>query len=270
MRQKYVCGTRELPATAMLTVQSFTKAMASELDTLSNIELDYFTAPTSVSPLSIEGTFDSLISATACLSQLKAQLGRWNGVSPRFLATSRSVCLVTDIQFVVACFSAHPLVNALRELTSAPVHGILEAPLLFASTLGASVGILTTSPRWVPLLTHDIHSLRLSSLNSCGVVSSGLSVLDLEHLPREQVIGRLSEVAKQELDENRGCDVIILGCAGMVGLDKIIEEACTPGITVLDPVSCAIELCAAAVNMGAKTSKAGIYAPASGQGLSGR
>lgn len=45
-------------------------------------ELDFFTAPTSVSPLSIEGSFDSLISATACLSQLKGQLGRWDGVSP--------------------------------------------------------------------------------------------------------------------------------------------------------------------------------------------
>jgi len=173
-------------------------------------------------------------------------------------------------QFVVACFSAHPLVNALRELTSAPVYGILEAPLLFASTLGASIGILTTSPRWVPLLTHDVHSLHLSSLNSCGVVSSGLSVLDLENLPRDQVIRRLSEVARVELDERRGCDVIILGCAGMVGLEEYIKDACTPGITVLDPVRCAVELCGGAVRMGVRTSKAGIYAPASGQGLSGR
>ena len=168
-------------------------------------------------------------------------------------------------QFVVACFSAHPLVPALRELTSSPVHGILEAPLLFASTLGSAIGILTTSPRWVPLLKHDVHSLNLSSLNSCGVVSSGLSVLDLEHLPRDQVVGRLSEVAKHELDEKRGCDVIILGCAGMVGLEQVIKEACTPGMTVLDPVRCAVELCAGAIRMGARTSKAGIYAPANEQ-----
>jgi allantoin racemase len=167
-----------------------------------------------------------------------------------------------DEQFVVACFSAHPLVNGLRELTSAPVHGILEAPLLFASTLGSAVGILTTSPRWVPLLKHDVHSLHLSSLNTCGIVSSGLSVLDLENLPREQVIRRLSEVAKIELDQARGCDVIVLGCAGMVGLEQIIRDACTPGMTVLDPVRCAVELCGGAVRMGVRTSKAGIYAPA--------
>jgi hypothetical protein len=55
--------------------------MASSLPTSSDYELDFFTAPTSVSPLSIEGSFDSLISATACLSQLKGQLARWDGVS---------------------------------------------------------------------------------------------------------------------------------------------------------------------------------------------
>jgi allantoin racemase len=87
-------------------------------------------------------------------------------------------------------------------------------------------------------------------------------VLDLEHLPRDQVVRRLSQVAKTELDEKRGCDVIVLGCAGMVGLEQVIRDACTPGMTVLDPVRCAVELCGAAVRMGVRTSKAGIYAPA--------
>lgn len=54
--------------------------MAASLPTSPDYELDFFTAPTSVSPLSIEGSFDSLISATACLSQLKNQLDRWDGV----------------------------------------------------------------------------------------------------------------------------------------------------------------------------------------------
>lgn len=69
--------------------QSFTTAMASSLPTSSDYELDFFTAPTSVSPLSIEGSFDSLISATACLSQLKGQLPRWDGVSQS--------CLLLDV-----------------------------------------------------------------------------------------------------------------------------------------------------------------------------
>lgn len=65
--------------------------MASSLPTSSDYELDFFTAPTSVSPLSIEGTFDSLISATACLSQLKSQLGRWDGVSRHHCTLPSSV-----------------------------------------------------------------------------------------------------------------------------------------------------------------------------------
>lgn len=139
---------------------------------------------------------------------------------------------------------------------------ILESPLLFASTLGSRVGILTTSPRWEPLLTHDISALHLSAQNAAGVVSSGLSVLDLEDLPREQVMDRLCEVARVELQDRRGADVIVLGCAGMVGLERAVREACQPGMVVLDPVRCALEMCLSLLRMGGKTSKLGIYAPA--------
>jgi len=174
----------------------------------------------------------------------------------------RAPRVTADAQFVVACFSAHPLTAALRELTDAPVMSILESPLLYASTLGSRVGILTTSPRWEPLLMHDIASLHLTAQNAAGVASSGLSVLDLEDLPREKVIMRLCEVAVEELQERRGADVIVLGCAGMVGLQGAIRAACAPGMVVLDPVRCALEMCVSLVRMGGKTSKLGIYAPA--------
>lgn len=163
---------------------------------------------------------------------------------------------------MVACFSAHPLTNALRELTSAPVMSILEAPLLYASTLGSRVGILTTSPRWEPLLNHDVASLHLTGQNAAGVVSSGLKVLDLESLPREQVMRRLCDKAREELQDRRQADVIVLGCAGMVGLDTAIREACRPGMVVLDPVRCALEMCVSLIRIGGKTSKIGIYATA--------
>jgi Asp/Glu/hydantoin racemase len=218
---------------------SFSIAMQSTLT--STFPLDFFTPSHPASPLSIEGTTDSIISAAACLHDLSSRLDEWDG-------------------FIVACFSAHPLTLALRELTATPVVGILDTPLLMASQLGSNVGILTTSPRWVPLLTHDIHALHIASLNTAGVVSSGLSVLDLEHLPREQVLSTLGKMAKEELVEQRQADVIVLGCAGMVGLDTAIRETVGKGVVILDPVRCALEVLEGLVRMKVKTAKRGIYA----------
>lgn len=93
-------------------------------------------------------------------------------------------------------------------------------------------------------------------------MSSGLSVLDLERLPRPQVLARLCEGAREELQARRGADVLVLGCAGMVGLDAAIRAACRPGTVVLDPVRCGVEFCAALLRMHAGTSKTGIYARA--------
>ncbi|WFD24238.1 hypothetical protein MEQU1_002935 [Malassezia equina] len=204
-------------------------------------ELDYFTASSETAPLSIEGMYDSVVSAAACLQELEPHLNEWDG-------------------FVVACFSAHPLCHVLREKTTAPVMSILSAPLLLASTLGGKVSILTTSPRWVPLLEHDVKSLGLSSL--CHhIASSGMRVLELESLPREQVLQTLGQIAKNDLVERLGSDVIILGCAGLAGLEDKVRQQCGSGVVVLDPVRCSVELCAAALRLKASTAKAGLYAP---------
>jgi len=138
---------------------------------------------------------------------------------------------------------------------------ILSAPLLLASTLGGKVAILTTSPRWVPLLEHDIQSLGLSSLCHC-IVSSGLRVLELESLPREQVLQTLGRIAREDLVERARADVIVLGCAGMAGLENAVRQQCCPGVVVLDPVRCSVELCAATLRLGASTAKVGLYASA--------
>lgn len=212
-------------------------------------ELDYFTASPASAPLSIEGMYDSVVSAAACLVELEPCLEEYDGV-----------CIYCLTQFVVACFSAHPLCHVLREKTTAPVMSILSAPLLLASTLGGKISILTTSPRWVPLLEHDVQSLGLSSL--CHrIASSGLRVLELESLPRKQVLQTLGRIAREDLVEREGSDVIVLGCAGMAGLEEAVREQCGPGVVVLDPVRCGVEMCVAAWRLGASTAKAGLYAP---------
>lgn len=164
-------------------------------------------------------------------------------------------------QFVVACFSAHPLTAALRELTCAPVVGCLEAPLLLGSTLGSKLGILTTFPRWEAMVEQDVQTLRLGALNSAGVASGGLTLHEAEELSPSSIGKVLCAVASDVLQDRRGADVIVLGCMGEVGLETAVRNACRPGTVVLDPFACSLEMCLSLVRVGGCTSKAGLYAP---------
>ena len=55
---------------------------------------------------------------------------------------------------VVACFSTHPLIPALRELYSCPVIGVMEVSLYVSRMLGRQFGIVSTSHR-SQLMQHD-------------------------------------------------------------------------------------------------------------------
>lgn len=133
--------------------------------------------------------------------------------------------------------------------------GILEAPILLASQLSPSVGILTTSPGWVPILTHDLHILHLSAQCPMGVVTSGMKVLELETLPKQQVLDTLGRIARQDLVQQRGAKVVVLGCAGMAGLQKEVEKACGEGVRVVDPVECGVELCMSLVRLSQRSKR---------------
>ncbi|GMK54166.1 hypothetical protein CspeluHIS016_0107520 [Cutaneotrichosporon spelunceum] len=217
--------------------EAFTEGIRGSVS--ADVELDFYTAPAAHAPASIEGMTDEIHSASACICELRAHVDKWDG-------------------FVVACFADHPLVHALRELSNAPVVGILEAALLMGASLGTRVGILTTSPRWEPLLERDVASLGLSKLNAAGIVSSGLGRLDLEELPRASVIKVLCTAA-DVLQDRRRADVIIIGCVGLQGLEEAVGEVCQPGMVVLEPVRCGLELCLGLMRMGARTSKLGMY-----------
>lgn len=43
--------------------------------------LDFYTAPAATAPASIEGSTDSVLSAAACLHELRGDLHKWDGVS---------------------------------------------------------------------------------------------------------------------------------------------------------------------------------------------
>jgi Asp/Glu/hydantoin racemase len=199
-----------------------------------------FTAP-APAPTAIESETDAVLSAAAAFRAL--------------------VPLQQTHQYdamLVACFRHHPLIQMLREEFDVPVVGIMEASLIVGKTLGARVGILATGKR--SALAHWESVRRYGFGDSCvGVRAAELGVLDLERLPRGQVLARMVDVAKQLVEVDR-VDVITLGCAGMTDMTVAVEEAVGPlGVRVVDGVVAGLHHLVGIVRMGGKTAKSGVY-----------
>jgi allantoin racemase len=114
---------------------------------------------------------------------------------------------------------------------------------------------VTTSPRWEPLLDDGLRSLGLHE-RCASVRSSGLAVLDLDRLPHQDVLQRLAEQAELAVTRD-GAEVIVLGCAGMAGLQNAVAERVH--VPVIDAVAAGVSLVAALAQAGARTSKLNLY-----------
>jgi allantoin racemase len=187
-------------------------------------------------PASIEGHFDEVVSAYWTLDCVLRVVDDFDGV-------------------VVACYGAHPVIDALREAITAPVLGIMEASVLYALPLGARFSIVTTSPRWQPMLEEAVRALGVER-RCASVRSTGLAVLDLERLPPQQVRARLADEARSAIERD-GAEVIVLGCAGMAGLQESVAAA--TGVPVIDAVVAGVAMVSALAKCGARTSKRNLY-----------
>jgi len=75
---------------------------------------------------------------------------------------------------------------------------------------------------------------------------------------RNQVHRAMAEAAQKLVKEDR-CDIIILGCAGMTGLEQTIREAVGNRITIIDGVVAGVHMLAGIIHAGQQTSQAGVY-----------
>jgi Asp/Glu/hydantoin racemase len=120
----------------------------------------------------------------------------------------------------------------------APVIGIFEASISTAMSLLPppwsgnikKFGIVTTGKYWEETLTHGVLDfLGCDNHASCkrfkGVESTGLSAAELHTSPPSEVRYRMIQATKR-LVKDRDVSVICLGCAGMAGMDAIVQEAC--------------------------------------------
>ena len=188
-------------------------------------------------PRSIECIYDELLSSAGVLELALAHLDDFDA-------------------FVIACYSDHPTIYALREITDKPVLGIAEASMLTACMLGHKFSIITTNCEWEPLLSDAVRHYGLAE-RCASVRSTGMAVLDLESAPPETTDALIIQAAQRAVEQD-GADVICLGCAGMAGLDRKVADAL--GVPVIDGVVSALKLVEGLVAAGLQTSKRLAYA----------
>ncbi|KAK5090324.1 dal80p-controlled protein [Lithohypha guttulata] len=217
------------------TSEHMTKALQPVIDDLGfkNVQYTLFTSPTpGIS--SINSPDDATESAKACLSALVPMLPMHDA-------------------FLVACYSQHPLVPQLKhecdilqqEATKGAggagarkyVTGIFEASVvtslaLTGSNTNESFGIVSTGKIWETALRDAVHELFgvTNSKRFAGCQTTGLNASELHDLPAEEVRTKMKDATKRLLQDGTSMQshvrAICLGCAGMIGLEEAVREAC--------------------------------------------
>jgi Asp/Glu/hydantoin racemase len=145
--------------------------------------------------------------------------------------------------FVIACFS-DPGLHAARETTRRPVLGIGEAGLTAALNLGERVGIIAIRPASVVRQGRMARTLGIAD-RFAGSIALDMGVVELADAGRTRA--RMIEVGTRLRDE-KGADVIVMGCAGMAGYRADVQAAL--GVPVIDPTQAAVGLAITAVAVG--------------------
>jgi allantoin racemase len=152
--------------------------------------------------------------------------------------------------FVVACH-CDPNLDLMKEISRKPVIGIGEASMKIATMLGHRFSVISTAAHSIPNKEALIEKYHLR-----GLLAS-VRAPDAEGMDAalEEKYFRTAKVAIEE----DAAEVIVLGCAGLAGLDKRLQERL--GVPVLDGVVCGLIIAFGLSRYGASTSKARRYNP---------
>ncbi|KAJ3767070.1 Asp/Glu/hydantoin racemase [Lentinula raphanica] len=199
------------------STKSVTDGLEEVLTPPPQTELTFYTAPKNAPP-SINDMVTANLTATACFLDIqeKKLLDRYDG-------------------FLVCCFSDHPLTYMLRETTVKPTIGIFEAAITQALLLGKRFGIVTTGTGY----NTDIHKgiqafMGGQSQRFAGMVTTGLGVVELREGDRKKIEKIMKEYSGRIAQE--GADVILLGCAGMAGMESLVIEGAAEANPMAAPV----------------------------------
>ncbi len=193
-------------------------------------------------PDSVEGYYDSFISAAAILDRIH-----------QLVDAQQSAGEAPFDALVWSGFGEHGK-EAAMELLDCPVITITDAAAAVAQLIGHKFGVVTSLNRAIPQIEDQY---RLSgALERCASIrATNLGVLELEQ-DHDLTNRRFIEEAK--LCVEAGADVLILGCGGMAGMAEHLTEAL--GTPVVDGVAAAVKLAEALHGLGLSTSKVNAFA----------
>ncbi|KAJ2895324.1 hydantoin racemase [Zalerion maritima] len=216
---------------------SMTDGIMKALESLNlplHITITPFTAP-SPAPSSINNGDDISHSASVVLSHLTPAFFPSNSNSQSSDSNAYNAILI-------ACFSIHPLVPSLSSShPSIATTGIFEASILACLSLlskDGKWGIVTTGPWWEDHLSAGVADFLGTTPNTnpastatatsapgkfAGVHTTGLNASDFHASTPSEVRRRLRKAAFSLLDSGP-VECVVMGCAGMTGLEGLIRE----------------------------------------------
>jgi allantoin racemase len=157
--------------------------------------------------------------------------------------------------YLIACFS-DPGLDAVRELTTAPVVGIGEAAYTAATMSAKRFAVITTLARGRPEIEDALRRSGLAE-RCVGVLALGIPVAEqgAEFPATTNAIVGLGEHAVNHL----GAEAIVLGCGGMSDIETTVANAI--GVPVTNGVVVGALILHALWAAGLWTSKQGSYSP---------
>ncbi|KAK6200397.1 Asp/Glu/hydantoin racemase [Scheffersomyces amazonensis] len=151
--------------------------------------------------------------------------------------------------FLVCCYSDHPLIYSLGKLTKKPILGIMQATLLYSLSNACfrKSFILTSVNEWESILDHAITDFvgietgQFPFKKFERTKALDVSVLSLSD-PQEfkKIYDRVDSIINGEYKDSH-IDCVLLGCAGMAGLDEKLSQA-FPAIQFIDSVKIGVQL----------------------------
>ena len=152
--------------------------------------------------------------------------------------------------FIIACH-CDPNIELIKEITEKPVVGIGESSMKLASMLGHSFSVVSFGTHSIPNKEAVVRKYHLE-----GTLASVRATDEISCGDNEEEL--LTEIAKLAIDEDMA-EVIVLGCAGMAGLDKNMQAVL--GVPVIDGIVSALIIASGLVRHNLSTSKIRRYNP---------
>ena len=206
-----------------------TKAIQKTADNFSDSSYAVECRPTPGAPKFIETYEDEIKAAPGMIKMLRENEDKFDA-------------------FIIACH-CDPNLDVMKEISRKPVVGIGEASMKLASMLGHKFSIISDTKHSIPnkealVKKYDLQNM-LASVRAPQDESPGINM-------EEKYMATAKSVIEEDMAE-----VIVLGCAGMTGMDKPIQTRLD--VPVLDGIVCALIIATGLIKYGVSTSKVRRY-----------